>query len=1048
MRAKWFLLFVILLLPLVALSAEEADANQTITIDSVSYDITTGNLSYAGLVPTMGSGTITVILEGVGITEPLSKDETVAAGTYSGLMDVGLLERGSYTLKVETSSSGYESGLRHFSIDGLIRFVEVVFDQNEMKVTFSGMTNRDAVDVSLINGKNSSNCMHLIPQNGVFSGEIVVDGELLSDKLSISAVESGFYDYKKVDIGSYVVLDKTKTKYDSGTVFWEGISSEEVVLIELLDTSNKVVFHSLLDVVDGKIDGERSVYLNSGNYRLKAIGIKDSTLFDVTTISVPSSGSSTVTSSVRLMNSDDANVIVFKDYTRSISFVLTNCTNDQVIVTSNNGSVVQVLSQGTLDKSNQITLKGLAVGSAEIKVTPPNGTPIFLNITVKEDTGTPNNLYYLFIQFKEGDTTGAIGMNDLDCKKGFWVKGHGSSAKEALREACSENGWQLSFDERFYDGWLDKFMDLPTINNNDGTYTYWAQYHWDGSKWLYNDYALGYLKTTEYRYVALVYSTTTEGVSSTNLGVTPADIPDYLKEQGGADPNPGDNPSSSTTTNPDGTQTTEVIYSDGSKTETTTEKPTTTKDKDGNTTTVTPSKTTNYDSDGNVIGSSESTKTEIKNKDGTEQTIEVEKSKDKDGNVTGSTEVSETKDKDGNVTSASNVVKDAEGNEITYEKTETVPEKTVTDDDGNQVTESSVKTDVKDETGKVTVTEESNKEIIATDGSKVTEKVKAENVTASDGSTISTKVTESTKEDADSIISSVQTETKTAGGKESSEKTVVAESKDGNVISTVDIPTDADKAEIVTVVKAGSEDGVASVSKELVEQAVAIQEKVSDAISEDVKEQTKVIQVESETVDASLTVSQDAVKAVSDSGSELKMVSQDGSMQISKEILENLSDVDDVTISFSKSEDAVKEKMTDAQKGAVDENATVLELKITSGDTSLGDRLGGTLTVTVKHKQAEGMVAVAYYIADDGTKEKLNGTYDPEKEEMSFETTHCSIYAVVDESSEPDPVPGPIVDPDEPSSGDKDDGMMLYIGIAIAVIAAIAVAGVLYMRRT
>jgi len=536
--------------------------------------------------------------------------------------------------------------------------------------------------------------------------------------------------------------------------------------------------------------------------------------------------------------------------------------------------------------------------------------------------------------------------------------------------------------------------------------------------------------------------------------------------------------------NPDGSHTSTTTKTDDNGTTVIEVTTNTSKDKDGNVTDSKETTTTNKDKDGNVTGSTEvnevvktdkngnvleSTTTKInKDKDGnvtdsketvtatasiigdngnvSDVTTVTETNKDGNGNVTGSSEMSETKDKDGNLTAKSEVVKDKDGNETYSKLEEYVPESTRIEE-GNTITESSNRVTEK-KSGKTTVVSESVVEIVKSDGQTEKETVREESVTGTDGKTETAKVTENVKDDLDGdIIKSTQTETKDADGKESTEKKVEAESKDGNVTSSVEIPNDSEKVEIVTVVKTDSEGGSHTVSAEQIQQAVSIQEKVSDAIFEDVKEQIKVIQVESETVDASMTVSQDAVRAVSDSGSELKMVSQEGSMQISKEILENLSDVEDVTISFSKSEDAVKEKMTDAQKEAVDENATVLELKITSGDTSLGDRLGGTLTVTVKHKQAEGMVAVAYYIADDGTKEKLNGTYDPEKEEMSFETTHCSIYAIVDESSEPEPVPEPIVDPDEPSSGDKDDGMMLYIGIAIAVIAAIAVAGVLYMRK-
>jgi hypothetical protein len=48
---------------------------------------------------------------------------------------------------------------------------------------------------------------------------------------------------------------------------------------------------------------------------------------------------------------------------------------------------------------------------------------------------------------------------------------------------------------------------------------------------------------------------------------------------------------------------------------------------------------------------------------------------------------------------------------------------------------------------------------------------------------------------------------------------------------------------------------------------------------------------------------------------------------------------------------------------------------------------------------------------------------------------------------EPEPEPEPTVEPDVPSSEDEGDNTMMYTGIAIAAVAMVVVAGVLYMRR-
>lgn len=187
-----------------------------------------------------------------------------------------------------------------------------------------------------------------------------------------------------------------------------------------------------------------------------------------------------------------------------------------------------------------------------------------------------------------------------------------------------------------------------------------------------------------------------------------------------------------------------------------------------------------------------------------------------------------------------------------------------------------------------------------------------------------------------------------------------------------------------------------------------------------------------------INMTREVVEAMLESNARMDVVSDGGSMSLSKDVMQTLSENDDVKVEFR---DSAIDRMNDRQRNAVDGGATVVELKITSGDRSLGS-LNGSLTVTIKHQSVPGKMPVAYYIAEDGTKEDMNGSYDPAKGEMSFITTHCSIYAVVDE----DPAQEPVEEPEKVENS-SDDNTMLYIGIAIAVIAAIAVAGVLYIRK-
>jgi len=89
---------------------------------------------------------------------------------------------------------------------------------------------------------------------------------------------------------------------------------------------------------------------------------------------------------------------------------------------------------------------------------------------------------------------------------------------------------------------------------------------------------------------------------------------------------------------------------------------------------------------------------------------------------------------------------------------------------------------------------------------------------------------------------------------------------------------------------------------------------------------------------------------------------------------------------------------------------------------------------------AAGKTPVAYYIPENGDRERLDGTYDVENGVMVVRTTHCSIYAVIDEE--------PAVEPIDDDGQSGDDNTMLYIGAAAVAVVLIAIAAVLISRRS
>ena len=263
------------------------------------------------------------------------------------------------------------------------------------------------------------------------------------------------------------------------------------------------------------------------------------------------------------------------------------------------------------------------------------------------------------------------------------------------------------------------------------------------------------------------------------------------------------------------------------------------------------------------------------------------------------------------------------------------------------------------------------------------------------------------------------------GNRTGLEKKVEARSEDGSVSSTATITAGNDDADVVTVVGAGSGSGV--VSGDLIDKALALQERVVREIAGDTKNHDKTLHIEISASDADLILQQDSVGAVSGSGSALRISSGHGSVTLPKQVMSGITGKGDIAISFAK---ARYGDMSDAQKAAVSDG-TAVDVTIASGGVSLGNALGGTITLSVKHVPAGGKTSVAYFIAEDGSKERMDGiSYDPETGMVSFDTTHCSLYAVIDE------------DP-----GSSGTGIVLYVCIAIAAFVAIAAVALVIKRR-
>ncbi len=123
-----------------------------------------------------------------------------------------------------------------------------------------------------------------------------------------------------------------------------------------------------------------------------------------------------------------------------------------------------------------------------------------------------------------------------DQRSGFWVKGDGSMAAWAFKDACATNGFELNMSDGVrgdivdpdYIGWLFSFLGLEDVNVGKDAWKYWSQFYWDGSKWIYGE-TLGHYDPNVTGYFALLRQITLgsgeepEPTKYTRPDVTPAD---------------------------------------------------------------------------------------------------------------------------------------------------------------------------------------------------------------------------------------------------------------------------------------------------------------------------------------------------------------------------------------------------------------------------------------------------------------------------------------------------------------------------------------------
>ncbi|GAB6107367.1 S-layer homology domain-containing protein [Fusibacter bizertensis] len=133
-----------------------------------------------------------------------------------------------------------------------------------------------------------------------------------------------------------------------------------------------------------------------------------------------------------------------------------------------------------------------------------------------------------------------------------------------------------------------------------------------------------------------------------------------------------------------------------------------------------------------------------------------------------------------------------------------------------------------------------------------------------------------------------------------------------------------------------------------------------------------------------------------DTKAEIKLSTGFGSILLDSEALKKINaeaGSEDIKVGITKSD--VKSLSTEVQKVVGDR--PVYDFTVTAGDKTVSSFGSGSVQVSLPYeiKENEDVNSiVVYYVADDGTLQKIRGNYNPATKTVDFETSHFSTYMV------------------------------------------------------
>ncbi|MBE6515021.1 MAG: hypothetical protein E7Z69_08395 [Thermoplasmata archaeon] len=597
---------------------------------------------------------------------------------------------------------------------------------------------------------------------------------------------------------------------------------------------------------------------------------------------------------------------------------------------------------------------------------------------------------------------GKSGLTAADMLSGITLTGTGPNAGAALESCLKANNITCSFwsgGEIKY--WVDQILGLKQVQYSNGDWKYWIQYK-DGR---YNDWTLGWY--TDGGSFSLIY-----GITSEHGQMVDPDI------HGDDDPSNTTivvNPDNSTTT------TTTVTNPDGS-TVVIVETVKTSRGSAGSTIHRSDKEATFRDADGNLLGVVRTETETVTSRDRSVSVSSTETALDPNGNILSVTVRSEERDRDGNVVLASEVLRDADGSDVSWWTEESGPGRTYTDADGNEVTESSTTRTEGDSSGRTSVTSKTVRSWVRDGGTVSVRDIVTETV-GPDGEVTRVTTRETVEDRGSGILRIAKTETVGPDGVAKLSISAQAGSKDGSARTLAEFGPDG--ISLATVVPMA--DASMGISRELAETIRSQRDGIAGRFPGEPLE-ALTLRFESPGYGFSLSFGDGAVGPLADSA--VTVISGSGSISFDASVLRNLGGEGGFAISLWPVD---RSELSEAQRGVLAPDSTLIAIAAMSGDADLGDRLGGTVTVTVSHQPTEGLEPVAYHIGDDGTKTEVpQQGYDRLAETFWMELSHFSVYEIADES---------------PQSEDSGKGIPAMYIYAAAVLAVSLSACLFYVLR-